>query len=598
MTIFNKQLWLISVFACAIRELFRAAPGEATLLTLVMLVQGLIPAISLYLTKLTIDGLNALSRGEPSSLGLIIIWWSSTLLIGVVLAPVNQVLQGNVGERFTAHINLTLMEKASQLPGLEALEDPRFHNDISLLQEGARSRPLNVLVLLVHSLRDLVTLVGLSIVLAAVGWWVPLAALLSAYPLAQMTLKLREVGWNALISRTPEARRMEYESRIALGHAHAAEVRLYRLFGWLINRYRQAFSVSHQAMRSIRQRQAFAVLPANVFSILVASGLFAWSVQRALEGNLSVGQIVVIVSGLSQIQQLVFALIENSGFLLERGLYFQKYFDFLALQPQVRYPVQPKGIREGTPTICFDRVSFRYPDGCEALRDVSFTIRPGTTVAVVGENGAGKSTLIKLLLRFYDSSEGDIQINGVSIKDIDLDQWRDRVGAVFQDFGRYAYSVKENILLARQGVLEPASLQSALLQSGMAAVAEGLDGGLEAQLGKEFGGAELSGGQWQKLVISRALYRRTDVLILDEPTAALDPRSEYELFQQFADLAQGRTTLLVTHRLGSVLMADHILVLKQGRLVEQGTHQELLAANGEYAELWRMQARLYEQAAD
>lgn len=229
---------------------------------------------------------------------------------------------------------------------------------------------------------------------------------------------------------------------------------------------------------------------------------------------------------------------------------------------------------------------------------MSFTIRPGTTVAVVGENGAGKSTLIKLLLRFYDSSEGDIQINGVSIKDIDLDQWRDRVGAVFQDFGRYAYSVKENILLARQGVLEPASLQSALLQSGMAAVAEGLDGGLEAQLGKEFGGAELSGGQWQKLAISRALYRRTDVLILYEPTAALDPRSEYELFQQFADLAQGRTTLLVTHRLGSVLMADHILVLKQGRLVEQGTHQELLAANGEYAELWRMQARLYEQAAD
>jgi len=223
---------------------------------------------------------------------------------------------------------------------------------------------------------------------------------------------------------------------------------------------------------------------------------------------------------------------------------------------------------------------------------------PGERIALVGENGAGKTTLVKLLCRLYDPSSGSIRVDGVDMRELDLDAWRASIGAVFQDFGRYHLTVAENIVLGRlDGPADDESMERAARGAGFAAHAEGLPDGYETQLGAQFGGVELSGGQWQSLGIARALMRDAEVLILDEPTAALDPRAEYELYARFSELSQGKTTLLITHRLASVQMADRILVLKQGRLIEQGRHADEMRANGEYAALYRMQAEQYQAGA-
>ncbi len=274
--------------------------------------------------------------------------------------------------------------------------------------------------------------------------------------------------------------------------------------------------------------------------------------------------------------------------------WFGRYHAFLDAAPRVARPEAPRPLPARL-DLTLEGVSFGYRDGLAVLEDVTVHIPEGQVVAVVGENGAGKSTLVSLLLRFYDPRSGRVLVGAgeerTDLRDLDPAAWRAQVAAVFQDFARFEWTLRENVTLGRNG--SPADLHRAVHGSGLNAVLDRVEGGLDARIGAAFGGVDLSGGQWQKLATARALYRDARLLILDEPTAALDPRSEAEVFQAFAALARGRTTLLITHRLGSVLMADRVLVMKRGRLIEDGTHASLLAAGGEYADLWHLQARQY-----
>ena len=574
--------------------LWRVAPWGTGLLSLVLVIQGVVPTISIYLTKLTVDELARVLTGSGSAAYLLIVAWVAVLALSQLLAPINQAFQGNVAEKFTAFINLELMKKAEQLPGLGVLEDPEFFDDLSVLQEGAKNRPLNLVVNLVYTLRDLVTTLSLIALLASLTWWIPLVLLLSVWPHAHMTLRLREIGWRALISRSPEARRMEYDSRVALSYDFALETRLFGLFPWLRERYSAIFERSHRTMRRVRARQAASLVPSSLLSIVVAGGLFGWVILQAGLGAFTLGGIVVVVQGLFQMQALVMALVEGFGQFFERALYFETYFRFTAATPSLQRPAVPQALPAQLKHLSFENVTFRYPDGRVALSEVSFGIRAGETVAIVGENGAGKTTLIKLLLRFYDPTEGTVKVDGLDLRTVDLDAWRARVAAVFQNFNRYAYTLGENIRIGDVSApWDDEGLSQALEEVGLIDLLDTLNAGLRTPLGKEFGGTDLSGGQWQKLGMARALFRDAEVLILDEPTAALDPRSEYELYQRFARLASGRTTILITHRLSSVRTADRILVLKEGRLIEEGSHSTLLAAGGEYADLWAMQAQRY-----
>ena len=581
-----------------LRMLAKAEPVGVFLLLIITSFQAVLPAATLLLTKWTVDEITALGiPGEAFPLLTLVSLWVSLQLVQPFLDIANQLLQGNIAERFTAHINLSLMDKAESLLGLDVLENKTYHDDIKIIQDGASHRPMNLVVLLTLTARDLLTIVSLMAVLATLAWWVPFALLTATLPSTLAVIRLRDLGFEALLSNNEDGRRMAYTSRIALGFQYAQEVRLFRLISWLKEHYSELFRKTHTRMRSVRQKEMSRVLPTYTLSVGASASLFAWAVWRASLGLLSAGQVVIIVQALSQ---LIFALrdtINYIGFLHEGIRYFQKYLTFLDINSGVSQPELPISLpTRMSYSIQFDGVSFAYPDGREALKNVSFTIEPGETIALVGENGAGKSTIVKLLLRFYDPSSGGVFVEGQNLKTLDLGQWRNHVSTVFQDFNHYEFNLRVNLALGNLAAVdEEAKLLNAADQAALSELIHELSDGLDTVLGKEFGGTELSGGQWQKIAIARALFRDAGVLVLDEPTASIDPRSEHRVFQRFADMAREPTTILITHRLASVSMADRILVLKNGELVESGTHKELLSRGGEYAELWAMQSESYVQ---
>lgn len=370
-------------------------------------------------------------------------------------------------------------------------------------------------------------------------------------------------------------------------------MRLYGLIPYIHRRYLDLVRRYQGALRGARNRQLLGVIPMNLLSLAATAGVFIYTVDRAAAGQLTVGGVVLVIAALAQMRDSLTASSEYVGLMTEHLLWFRKYHEFLDAQAKVSSPSEPKGLPRRL-DIHFDNVTFAYGNGEPVLKNVSLTVPQGQTVAVVGENGAGKSTLVKLLLRFYDPTSGAITVGGdewVDLRDLDVTAWRGQVAAVFQDFSRFEWTLRENIVLGDGG--DEARLAEAVRHSGLSGLLAQSGGSLEARIGQSFGGIDLSGGQWQKVAMARAFYRNARVLILDEPTAALDPRSEAEVFRTFAAVSAGRTTFLITHRLGSVLMADRILVLKGGRVIEDGTHQELLARGGEYAELWRLQSRQY-----
>lgn len=432
--------------------------------------------------------------------------------------------------------------------------------------------------------------------LIPLGFWIPFLIVATTLPQAYVSFRYELTIWKNMFEKSPQARRMQYCSSVMLTDTYAKEVQLFRLGSFFISRYVEAFQSLHQTMRHLRMKQALWSSNLAILSTLGNGFAFYWVVQQAFRGEISPGSVLLFVQSLAYLQQNLEQFVSTSTFLYETLLYMQQFFAFLDSQPTMAVCIpgkpMPVPIRSG---ITFDRVDFSYPGSRSAMVDVSFTLHKGETVALVGENGAGKTTLVKLLTRLYDPTKGSILVDGVDLKELDLDAWRQNIAAVFQDFGRYALTLGENVALGDiEALNHPQRLTTAVQKAGIAQLVERFPQGEQTPLGKQFGGTELSGGEWQKLALARAFVReQAQLLILDEPTAALDPRSEYEVYRRFVELAQGKTTLLITHRLASVRMADRILVLKAGHLIEQGTHEELLQSGGEYAALWNMQVQQY-----
>ncbi|ASN79826.1 ABC transporter ATP-binding protein [Deinococcus ficus] len=585
---------LLRVLRRALPDLLRSAPLLVGGMFLAGLVQGLLPAVTVLIGKWTVDGVTRLAAGGQADLTALAAAWAGAALLGQVAFAARGMLQGSVADHFTVQTVARLMGKMEALPGLDVLEDPRFHDDVEILQTGASHRPLNLTAVVLALLNDGVAILALAATLLTVGWWVPLVAVAGLLPLARRQMDLYRLGWSLTLQKTQEARELNYHQRVAIRHEYAKEVRLYGLLPHLRDAYVGRARAYQRTMRGVRNAQLGGVLPYQALSLLVTAGIFAYAVQAAGTGTLTAGGVVLVITALGQMRDRLEALsnIVSSG--TEHLRWFGRYHAFLDAAPRVARPETPRPLPARL-DLTLEGVSFGYRDGPAVLEDVTVHIPEGQVVAVVGENGAGKSTLVNLLLRFYDPRSGRVLVGAgearTDLRDLDPAAWRAQVAAVFQDFARFEWTLRENVTLGRAGL--PADLHRAVHGSGLNAVLERVEGGLDARIGAAFGGIDLSGGQWQKLATARALYRDARLLILDEPTAALDPRSEAEVFQAFAALAQGRTTLLITHRLGSVLMADRILVMKRGRLIEDGTHASLLAAGGEYAELWQLQARQY-----
>jgi ATP-binding cassette, subfamily B, bacterial len=582
-------------FLAIIRD---SAPGAAVFIAIALLLQGTIPAASVWITKQIVDAVATATQREYLSARLfwsLIVAWVGLLLLSNALNPWVTALQGNLNDKLNAHLNLLLIRKAGKLPDLSRFEDPRFYDELQLIRTQI-FQPFGLLASLYRGGPQLLTIITMFGLLIPIGWWIPVLILATTFPQTYISLQLQKKAWDVATLKSSESRNLQYCQFVMLTDTYAKEVLLFRLGPFFSKQYVEVFQNVYRAMSSLRQKQAYWSTSLAVLSTAGNAFAFYWVIQQSFSGRLSPGNVLLIIQALAYIQQGLSQLVQTSTMLYDALLYMKRFFAFLESKPMmiVRSPGKPVPlpVRQG---ITFERVHFCYPDGRVALKNVSFTIYPGETVALVGENGAGKTSIVKLLARFYDPTDGIIWVDGEKLQDLDLEAWREQIAIAFQDFGRYALTLGENIALGDLSALDDLErLKSAEEKADLQNLVARLPDGLQTLLGKQFGGTEISGGEWQKLALARSFIReKAQILILDEPTASLDPRSEQQVYHQFTTLKQDKTSILITHRLASVSMADRILVLKNGYLIEEGTHAELLKQDGEYAILWKMQAKQY-----
>jgi ATP-binding cassette subfamily B protein len=522
-------------------------------------------------------------------------------LVGEGLSRVSALLESLLGDLFANRTSVELMRHAATLD-LEQFEDAEIYDRL----ERARRQTVNrigLFTLLLATVQDLITLVTLSVALAVYVPWLLVLLVVAVLPSLLGETHFASLGYSLLYSWTPERRQLDYLRYIAASDVSAKELKLFGLSDFLVGRYDRLSRKFYEANKALSVRRS---LVSTLLATVGTLGYYAaYAViiyltvvgHRSPAGLFTIGVLTFLAGSFRQSRDLIQRVLLSLSQIFEQSLYLDDLFSFLALEPRIR-PTSgartvPMPIRQG---FTFENVGFRYP-GSEhwAVRGLDFTLAPGERIALVGENGAGKTTLVKLLARLYDPTEGRILLDGVDLREYDLDSLRRNVGVIFQDFVRYDFLLRENIAVGNIGRLEDEPrIEGAAARSLADSVAARLPGRYDQMLGRRFeGGVDLSGGEWQKVALARAYMREAQLLILDEPTAALDARAEYEVFLRFSELTQGRMAVLISHRFSTVRMADRILVLRGGDLVEQGTHEELLALGGLYSELFQLQAAGY-----
>ena len=588
---------------------WRISPGLVLSLGGLRLVRAFLPVAMLYLGKLIIDEVVHLSgiAGHPAGLGA---WLGSGLLVrlavllglelllalvadavGRAVSLVTQLL----AERFSDESSLRLMRHTATLD-LRDLEDSETQDKLDRARRQASGRT-GLVTALFGQAQDLVTLAAFAVGIAAYAPWlivVIAAALVPAF--------LGEAHFNGLeyalsAKRTADRRELDYLRQIGASTETAKEGKLFGLEGFLTERYRALSGEIQRENRAFATRRAgwgAGLAALGTLGYYVAYGWLAWSTAA---GALSIGDLTFLAASFLRLRGLIEGVLSGLSNLAAQALYLRDLFLFLEIRPLIVSPAEarpfPARLEAG---IVFEDVGFRYPGSDRwAVRHLGFTLRAGEVLALVGENGAGKTTIVKLLTRLYDPDEGRILLDGHDLREYDVAALRGAVGAIFQDFVRYDLTAADNIAVGRIGARDDRARIEQAAERGLAdAVIARLGRGYDQVVGRRFrGGVDLSGGEWQKVAIARAYMRDAAVLILDEPTAALDARSEYDVFQRFKALSAGRTAMLISHRFSSVRMADRILVLAEGRVESSGTHAELLALGGRYAELFHLQAEGY-----
>lgn len=565
------------------------------------LLQGLTPAAQVYLAKLLID---VVVRGISTHAGLsllpsVAILVAAQFAVGAVsslASTVANIAQQLLQERVSNRVQLLLMEHANNLD-LAFFEQPRFYDLIQQVQREATFRPTFMVQTAFGLIRQVLTFVSMLALLLRLEWFVAAAALLAPIPAFVASARYGWQGYQMSRRQSPLRRMMAYLMTVLTTDQYAKEVRLFTIGQFFVRRYQELFDRYYAEQKALVVRRYLVGATWSLLSVLANGLTFLYVAFRALQGAVTVGDLTLYVQAASNLSQSFTALLGGVQSMYEHQLYLTSLFDLLTMEPRVAVPPHPRPIRrplrEG---IEFRNVTYTY-DGQShpALENVSFSIEPGESVAIVGHNGAGKTTLVKLLTRLYDPQEGAILLDGHDVREYDPDELRREFGVLFQDYVSYQLSARENIGVGRVEILsETPAVVSAAAKSGAAPIIERLPQGYDTVLGKWFdGGVNLSGGEWQKVALGRAFMRSAQILILDEPSAALDAKAENELFERLHDLAEGRTAIFISHRFSTVRRADRILVFEHGRLVEQGTHDELMAIGGRYAELFELQASSY-----
>jgi len=506
-------------------------------------------------------------------------------------------LRSLLGARLGADVNIMILEKAVTLD-LSHFEDSEFYDKLTRARREASSRPLAMVTDSLQLIQNVLTLASYVVLLFAFSGWAVLGLVLAALPATLVEMKFSHAAFRLRNWRSAEARRLNYLEYVLANDEHVKEVKVLGLGALLLDRYKKLTEQFYQEDKDLSVKRSVWAFLLSLLATFMFYGCYLVMALQAARGDLSLGNLTLYVVAFRQGQQAFQSCLTAIGGMYEHNLYMSNLFHFLAIPtgPSVG-PRQPTDPVEEEKGIRFQKVGFRYP-GREtwALRDINLFIPAGKSLALVGHNGAGKSTFIKLLCGLYTPTEGSIFLDGRDLRDWTTAALQKRIGVIFQDFNQYHFSLKENIGLGSvQHLDDEPRVHRAVDRVGAEEILKGMGNGLDTMLGRWFSnGVDLSGGQWQKIALARAFVREeADILILDEPTAALDAEAEQKIFEKFQLLALGRTTILISHRFPTVRIADHIVVIEGGRLVEEGTHDSLLASRGRYAELFSLQARGY-----
>ncbi|MEO7137190.1 MAG: ABC transporter ATP-binding protein [Gemmatimonadales bacterium] len=522
-------------------------------------------------------------------------------LVGEGLSRVSALLESLLGDLFANRTSVQLMRHAASLD-LEQFENAEIYDKLERARRQTVGR-IGLFTMLLATLQDLITLISLAAALAVYVPWLLVLLVVAVLPSLLGETHFASLGYSLLYSWTPERRQLDYLRYIGASDISAKELKLFGLSDFLVGRYDRLSHEFYEANKSLAVRRSVISTLLSFVGTLGYYGAYAVIIYLTVVGHQSragvftIGVLTFLAGSFRQSRDLIQRVLLSLSQVFEQSLYLDDLFTFLDIEPSIRPEpgsrAVPVPIRNG---FAFERVGFRYP-GSEhwAVRGLDFSLSPGERIALVGENGAGKTTLVKLMARLYDPDEGRILLDGVDLREYDIESLRRNIGVIFQDFVRYDFMLKENIAVGNIGRLEDEpAIQVAAERSLADSVAQRLGGKYDQMLGKRFdGGVDLSGGEWQKVALARAYMRDAQLLILDEPTAALDARAEYEVFLRFSELTKGRMAVLISHRFSTVRMADRILVLKGGELVEQGTHEALVALGGLYSELFQLQAAGY-----
>jgi ATP-binding cassette subfamily B protein len=570
---------------------WETSPALSTSVLVLRLVASIVPVVQLWVGKLIID---QIVRPRPNhSVWTFLAIEIAAVIVGDLLARGISLCDSLLGDRFTNHVSIRLMEHAGKLD-LASFEDPVFYDKLERARRQTTAR-LGMLAQLASMGQQLVTLISLS---GAVIWFSPwffvllLAALVPSF-LGETRFAM--LAYSILFRWTPQRREMDYLRLLGASNQSAKEVKIFGLQGYLIERAHSLFERFYDENRALAVRRAVSGFALNLLPVAGYYIAYVVIIARTIAGRLTLGDLTFLAGAFARSRQLMESLFANVNGVAEQALYIKDLFDFFQVEPQVVSGAlsAPRPIGHGFE---FRNVSFAYAGSDRlVLHDVSFRLDAGEKIALIGENGAGKTTIVKLLARLYDPTTGSILLDGIDLREYDLDDLRREIGVIFQDYMRFDMLVKENIGVGRIDSLEnPELLREAARKSLADQVIRTLPKGFDQMLGRRFdNGVDLSAGQWQKVALGRAYMRDAQLIILDEPTASLDARAEYEVFQRFAELTRGKMAVLISHRFSTVRMADRILVLDEGRVIEQGSHDQLLRKGGQYSELFELQAAGY-----
>ena len=612
--------------------------GFTATMAILRVARAFVPVATLWIGKLIIDAVIALRRDQThlSSLWRLVALEIAIVVAGEVLARASALVESLLGDLFSNYTSVRLMEHAATLD-LQQFEDPAFYDQLERARRQTVGR-IGLLAELLSMSQDTLTLASLGTALLVFSPWLVLLLAAAVLPSFIGETHYASLEYSLLYRWTPERRQLDYLRYLAASDVNAKEVQMFGLAQWLTDRYRVLADRFYEENKQLSIRKGIVSTGLSVLGMLGYYGAYVIILLRAVGGVISIGTLTFLAGSFGRSRDIIQRLLISASDIYEQSLYLKDMFDFFDMRPNMvsrpGAPAVPEPIREG---FVFEDVGFQYPGSDRwAVRHVSFSLRPGERIAFVGENGAGKTTVTKLLARLYDPTEGRILLDGIDLREYDLASVRRAIGVIFQDFVRFDMRFDENIgvghidrvrdYLERVGSTDvaiesvppewafdaspatlrrpsgnghtepvPEVLSTAAEQSLASVLLPRFSAGYRQMLGRRFdGGIDLSGGEWQKVALARAYMRDAKVLILDEPTASLDARAEYEVFVRFSELVAGRMAVLISHRFSTVRMADRIIVLQHGQIAEEGSHAELVARGGPYSELFRLQAAGYQ----